>query len=312
MVPPSAQLAAALGSKLGAVPGRDGVLMFLDPATFSAHNAYGSSHHRKQHRLADGDLTFRVVDVRGTRLYVVVYPLAKTPGVVGHWQNAGTGASSRLAEALLVHVEADSAVVAWDGDVDRVPPPTYLPEGEAHAGLRRRVRGLLHRAPLDPGAVRVADDDVFLYPTGMAAIYRLNEALVRREPGTVLVLGSVFHNTWHLFEEAPGGMKHFGACGAASGVMDKVEAYLEAHYGEGRTVSYAFVEFPSNPLLVSADLKRLRQIVSLPYLPLVACFVYVTTSLAHHRCLFPPSPQIGRQVCLPRGNRRHHRLLRQR
>lgn len=297
---PSAQLAAALGSKLGADPGKDGVLMFLDPATFSVHRAYGSSPHRKEHKLAEADLTFRIVDVRGVRLYVVLYPLPKTPGVVGHWQNAGTGASSRLSEELLRYVESGEFAVVdtWAGDVDKVPAPTYLPECEAHAELRRRIRGLLHRAPREPELVQVTEDDVYLYQTGMAAIYRLNEVLVRRDPGTVLVLGSIFHNTWHLFEEAPGGMKHFGACDATSGVMDKVEAYLGAHYGEGKTVSYAFVEFPSNPLLVSADLKRLRQIVS------SSAHAHASSSVVS-----PPFP--GRQIRFPRGDRRHHRLLRQ-
>lgn len=263
------KLSAALGAKLGAVPGKDGVLMFLHPATFSAHRAHSLSHHRKDNKLAEGDLTFRVVDVHGVRLYCVVYALPKTPGAIGIWQNAGTGTSTRLAEFLVRYVggseevEEDFAVVEWAGNVDDVPAPTYLPESEAHGQLRRRIRDLLHRAPLDPDKVKVDEGDVYLYQTGMAAIYRLHEALSRRDPaGTVLVLGSIFHNTFHLFEEAAGGMKHFGACDGASGVMDKVEAYLEAHYRDGKTVSYVFLEFPSNPLLVSADLKRLRQIVS--------------------------------------------------
>lgn len=240
--------------------------MFLHPATFSLHRAHGLSPHRKDHKLAEGDLTFRVVDVHGVRLYCVVYPLPKTPGAVGIWQNAGTGISTRLAEELVRYVgsgeEEELAIAEWAGDVDDVPAPTYLPECEAHGQLRRRIRDLLHRAPLDPDKVEVEDGDVYLYQTGMAAVYRLHEALARRDPGAVLVLGSVFHSTFHLFDEAAGGMKHFGACDGASGVMDKIEAYLEEHYRAGNTVSYAFLEFPSNPLLVSADLKRLRQIVS--------------------------------------------------
>lgn len=207
-----------------------------------------------------------------------MYPLDKTPGAIGIWQHAGTGVSTRLAEALVPSAEAGlAALVDWprrtssssslDGDGEDVPAPTYLPEVAAHAQLRRRIRDLLHRAPVDPAAVAVRDDDVYLYQTGMAAIYRLTKALARRDPGgTALLLGSIFHNTYHLVEEAPAGMRHFGACDAASGVMDEVEAWLEGHYREGRTVGYAFLEFPSNPILVSADLKRLRQIVS-AYLP---------------------------------------------
>lgn len=266
------QLAAALGAKLGATLGEDGVLMFTDPTVFAAHKVYSTSHHRKENKLVEGDLAFRVVDVHGIRLYCVLYPRAKMPSVIGVWQNAGIGASTRLSEELLQYVDSDLTIVEWSGgdivDVD-VPPPTYLPECEAHGALRRRICDLLHRAPLDPEKVKVTEGDVFLYQTGMAAIYRLHEALMQRDPATVLVLGSVFHNTFHLYEECPGGMKHFGACDAASGVMDKVEEYLEAHYQEGKTVSYVFLEFPSNPILVSADLKRLRQIVSPPPQPII-------------------------------------------
>lgn len=220
--------------------------MFLDPATFSAHQVYSQSHHRKDNKLSEGDLTFRIVDVHGIRLYCVIYPLSKTPGVVGVWQNTGTGLSTRVSEELVKYVESEFSVLPWSGDVNGIPQPTYLPECEAHDALRKRVCSLLHRAPIDPEKVQVREDDVFLYHTGMAAIYRAEAALIKRNPGTILVLGAIFHNTWHLFEEAPGGMKHFGPCDATSGVMDKLEAWAEAHYSEDKTISFAFLEFPSS------------------------------------------------------------------
>lgn len=312
------KLANALGDKLGVVPGQDGVFMFLHPDTFAAHRTYSTSHHRKEHRLIDADLGFHVVDIRGVRLYCVVYALAKTPGAVGIWQHTGTGVSTRLAEALVPFVETDFALVDWekkeaaaDGNdnLGDVPAPTYLPEGAAHAQLRRRIRDLLHRAPVDPDKVAVQDGDVYLYQTGMAAIYRLMEALARRDPqGTVLGLGSIFHNTYHLLEETPGGMKHFGVCDAASGVMDKIEAWLEGHYREGKTVGYAFLEFPSNPLLVSADLKRLRQIVSMLAHPTVSSLssyvIHLTNCvflrpLPLHRPTNTPSPSWSTRPSVP-------------
>lgn len=262
------ELSTTLRKKLEA-PETTGLLMFTDPAAFSMHKEYSLSEHRKEHQLSEGDLTFRVVDIHGTRLYCVSYHATKVKGVIGVWQNAGIGISTRTAEVLLKHVDSDFKAVEWAGDLDNIPPPTYLPQCDAHAKLRQRISDLLHRAPIDPEKVKVTPDDVYLYQTGMAAIYRLNAALVQRCPGTVLVLGSIFHNTFHLFEEAPGGMKHFGQCNAASRVMDQVEEYLDAHYKDGRTVSYAFLEFPSNPILVSADLNRLRRIADRYAFPLV-------------------------------------------
>src|ERR1700753_4061312 len=80
--------------------------------------------------------------------------------------------------------------------------------------------------------------------------------------GQVVALGSMFQHTYLLFQEGPNGFKHFGQCDGKSGVMDKLEAYLKAERDSGRSVNYVFAEFPSNPILVSIDLKRLRQLVS--------------------------------------------------
>ncbi|KAK7019293.1 pyridoxal phosphate-dependent transferase [Favolaschia claudopus] len=77
---------------------------------------------------------------------------------------------------------------------------------------------------------------------------------VRRGP--VVGLGALFAHTYHMFREAPEGFKHFGPCDAQSGVMDKLEAYIQTQ----EVVSCVFLEFPSNPLLVSVDLKRLRNL----------------------------------------------------
>lgn len=245
--------------------------MFTDPTTFAAHKTYALSDFRKNDKLAEENLAFYVVDLHGVRLYCVAYPHAKTPGVIGIWQHTGTGLSTRASEELLKFVDTEFTLVEESPSSSNTPPePTYLPESDAHGGLRRRIRDLLHRAPRDPDKVAtVSEADVFLYNTGMAAIYNANKVLISRDPGTILVLGSIFHNTWHLFEEAPGGMKHFGACDAASGVMEKVEAFLEEHYSAGKTVSYVFLEFPSNPILVSADLQRLRDVTTKYAVPIL-------------------------------------------
>lgn len=243
--------------------------MFTGPKTFREHTEYGSSDFRKDNKLAEGDLSFKVVDIHGVRLYCVIYPMAKMPGSIGVWQHTGTGLSTRAAEDLLKYIEDDFAIVEWSGDLSDVPPPTYLPEGEVHGNLRTRIRDLLHRQPLEPEKVQVTESDVYLYQTGMAAIHRLSEVLVQRDPSATIVLGAIFHNTWHVFEEFAGGIKHFGPCGATSGVLDEVETFLSAHYGEGKTISSVFVEFPSNPLLVSVDLRRLRAITNKYAIPLV-------------------------------------------
>ncbi|KAL1865526.1 putative secondary metabolism biosynthetic enzyme [Diaporthe australafricana] len=263
---PIRQLSMAIAQKLN-LPETVGVLMYTDPAAFVVHKQYSLSPHRKEHSLSEGDLSFKVVEIHDIRLYCVIYQMAKTKGVIGVWQNSGTGMFTRPAEELLKYVHTEFKVVTWSGDLEDIPSPTYYPESEAHGQLRKRISDLLHRAPLDPDKVRVKPDDVYLYQTGMGAIHRLNEALLKRDPGTILVLGSVFSSTWHLFNETSGGMKHIGDAG--NSVMAKIEKYLEAHYREGKTVSYVFLEFPSNPILVSVDLRRLRQVADRYNLPVV-------------------------------------------
>ncbi|KAJ6515593.1 pyridoxal phosphate-dependent transferase [Mycena sanguinolenta] len=241
-------------------PPTHGCHPFTQPDIFSVVQEHAFSHHRKESKLVPGDLIFKVVDIGGVRLYCVGFPMAKTPGIVGVWQNFGTGVSTRLSEHLLTQVDTP-VEVPFDGavSVEKVPTATHLPETAAHQALRERILGLLNRAPVGPQSKALATDDIYLYPTGMAAIYGSHRASMQTRKGSVVGLGAIFTSTYRLFVETPG-FKHFGACDAQSGVMDKLAAYLQTEAGAGRKVSYIFAEFPSNPILVSVDLKRLRQL----------------------------------------------------
>ncbi|SPQ18594.1 4ff8b6af-cab4-4b6c-a3f7-4bb947ec1090 [Thermothielavioides terrestris] len=283
------------------------LLLYTHPSIFAATARYATSPHRApEHRIPPAALLFRVLDIPLTlplpsepagddaahhggapvRLYAVAYPTDRAPGAVGVWSNLGVGISSRLAAALVPAVErGDVRVVEWEGDGEAVrglevgvgeeegegkgkgtvPGTGHLPLGEAHGALRRRIAGLVGTRG---GQVR--EGDVFLYPTGMAAVYRLHQALVEvRRGGTVVVLGSVFHNSWHLFKEGVGGMKHFGRCDAESGVMEALVEWLAGERAAGRKVGYVFAEFPSNPILVSVDLRRLREVADKHDVPVV-------------------------------------------
>ncbi|KAH8898069.1 PLP-dependent transferase [Thozetella sp. PMI_491] len=241
-------------------------LPFTNPDAFLMAQEFAFSEHRKpEDRLKPEELLFRIVDVHGVRFYVVAYPAMKMMGILGVWQNPGTGTSTRLSEELLKYPD-DIKPLSFEASgkddvaVDKLPPATYLDEAEAHQKLRERIVGLLKRAPLDPATATFAPDDVYMYNSGMASIYRMQEVILKVRPGTVVALGSIFHNTYHLLAEAPRGLKHFGECDAKSGVMDKLEAYLASEAKEGRAVSFVLVEFPSNPILISVDLKRLKKL----------------------------------------------------
>lgn len=255
-----------------AIPETHSAFPFLSPDLFSYAQAYAYSEQRKEKRLSPGELGYRVVDVgegpERVRIYLLVFPLAKADNVSLVWADPGLGVSTRLAESLLPAVDAGNlAEVPFDAGGDggkpidprSAPAPTGVAEGEAHARLRERIVGLWKRASVAPETADLLGvEDVYLYPTGMAAFYRLHQALMRWRAGVVVPLGSIFHNTWNLQEQAPQGFKHFGGVDGASTGLDEMEAYLEGEAEEGRKISYAFVEFPSNPIMVTADVKRLR------------------------------------------------------
>ncbi|KAF7355617.1 putative cystathionine gamma-synthase protein [Mycena sanguinolenta] len=169
--------------------------------------------------------------------------MAKAPGIIGVLQNVGTGVSARLSEYLLT--QADTLVEV----------PFNVPgDGDVSVEKSKRFR------PRPPQNKAIVPDDIYFHATGMAAIYRLHVALTHVRKGPVVALGALFHGTYHLLSEFPDGFKHFGQCNAQSGVTDKLEPYLQEEAKVGHKVSYIFVEFPSDPILVSVDLKRLRQL----------------------------------------------------
>ncbi|KAK0618031.1 pyridoxal phosphate-dependent transferase [Bombardia bombarda] len=207
--------------------------------------------------------------------------VAETLTVVPFETSAG-GAGGGEGEATAAAATGDVGEDSLELEVERVPVSTYLPEGEAHQLLRERIASLLRRAPAvlgRSGEVKAVEattdkevvaDDVYLYPTGMAAIYRLHQAISSVREGAVVALGSLFQSTWYLFvEEGEKGFKHFGECDEGSGVMDALERYLMDEVKEGRRISYVFVEFPSNPILVSVNLKRLRELADRYEFPIV-------------------------------------------
>ncbi|KAK3341677.1 pyridoxal phosphate-dependent transferase [Lasiosphaeria hispida] len=257
---------AQLGKKITTLldlPPTHTVLLFTDPTSIALARRHAASPHRKPDapRLAADELVFRAVDFDAVRLFVVAFPAAKAPGIIGVWQDPGIGVSSRLAETLL----AEEGAVVWDG-AGEVLEGRFLAEGAAHGQLRERVRGLVGRGV--EGGHGVEGGDVFLTGTGMASIFRVWEMAMRVRPGTVVALGGVFHSSWHLFDESEGGFKHFGRCDDGT-ALDELEVWLEGEKTAGRTVSFVFVEFPSNPILVSVDLERLRQLADKYAVPLV-------------------------------------------
>jgi cystathionine gamma-synthase len=218
-----------------------------------------SSEQRKDAAISPDKLTFKVVDVAGHRLYAVLFEPQYTKSLMESWGTPGIGLSIRGAEQLLEKV--DTMVEIPFESTDGPPEPTWTPEGPAHQGLRHRIVKLLRHGAIDPEKVQCQARDVFLYPSGMAAIFGVKNLVQNYRPGFVNIeLGITFHNTHELLrEDSPGGWKHIPKVDKEA--LDELEAFLEKKKNEGRGATFVIVEYPGNPTLETPDLPRLKKLV---------------------------------------------------
>lgn len=165
--------------------------------------------------------------------------------------NTGTGVSSRLAEDVLNNIQSlrEGAL----GQLDAKPDDTPISKA-----LRQRISGLLNRAPVgSPRRTEVSPKDVYLYQTGMSAIVYVHDYLMKwrnNSKSKTVMFGFPFHQTVHIFEWWGPGLKFF----PLGTELDELERYLQDEETNGSPVQAVWTEIPSNPLLVSSDLRHLR------------------------------------------------------
>ncbi|KIW96014.1 uncharacterized protein Z519_03080 [Cladophialophora bantiana CBS 173.52] len=193
-------------------------------------------------------------------LYAVMFPVESTPTVHGFWVNAGVGISSRLAEDCLQHI-GSLREVKHDEEEE-----LGSPDGLAHQQIKERIAGLLDRAPVDPQrTTRVSPNDVYFFSTGMASIYWVHRYLLTKYNAPSVLFGFSFHSTIHVLEDFGPGVDFLGLGSAKD--LESLEKHLllasqrEWERGKrGGGVQAIWAEFPSNPLLSTPDLRRLREL----------------------------------------------------
>ncbi|SPO28496.1 probable STR2 - Cystathionine gamma-synthase [Ustilago trichophora] len=172
-------------------------------------------------------------------------------------------------------------------------PLTSAPS--AKLALRRRIAGTLlsdrseQSATEAPGdqvgesgrtGTGVTEDDVYLFPSGMSAIFHahqlamraapqlplssgLNSNLTQRQVGKSVCFGFPYTDTLKILQKFGPGC-HFYGLGVDSD-LESLERTLEAQLDPSTATAQApilalFCEFPSNPLLRSPNLARIRQL----------------------------------------------------
>lgn len=184
--------------------------------------------------------------------WVVLFPREYVPVTCGFWSRPGVGVSSRFAEVNLEFLDQLAELSVNDSREAR-----FNFETSKHEELRQRIVHFLDRATLQhPGQSRPSTDDVYLFPTGMASIYKPHRYLSSLYSGTTVLFGMAFMDTITALEEYGTGFKFFGL-GTADDIA-ALERFLHGERDNGRKVQAIWGEFPSNPNLVTPDLVRLR------------------------------------------------------
>ena len=181
----------------------------------------------------------KVMTLRG--VVGVVTTEAGLPSLRAFWQHTGLITSTREAEAHL----------------NGTPP---LDDEEAvRSSLRQQLAGFYD----------CAEDDVFLAPTGMAAQFAALEAVMQRSPGHATAqLGFPYVDSLKLQQK-------LGAGGVLLHHLGSIESEL-AEVLHTQPLAACFCEIPGNPLLGSADLRRISAIRQQHRVPLVVDDVVAT------------------------------------
>ncbi len=188
-----------------------------------------------QSLLLDSGTAGRIFDFASTGVFGVALPHACLKEAKDYWQHFGAIISSRQALAILEKREVD-----------------------ARSSLAKQA--LCERIARLAGAQA---EDVRLFPSGMNSIACVHSLLTRISPGEKTIqLGFPYTDTLKLQQKAGAGVEFFPLGNEED--LNKLDQYL-AEFG----ASGVFCEFPSNPLLYSVDLSRLRSILRRRNIPLV-------------------------------------------
>ncbi|KAL9607971.1 MAG: hypothetical protein Q9167_007168 [Letrouitia subvulpina] len=125
--------------------------------------------------------------------------------------------------------------------------------GSSKAILRQRIAELCATATARPKS-----RDVFLYPTGMAGLSNMAEALqkhVQHDRPIVAIFGFLYVDTVKMLQK----VYDFETTLYGHASSENLDA-LEEELSSRRKIHALVCEFPGNPLLISPDLKRLHRL----------------------------------------------------
>ncbi|KZF20953.1 PLP-dependent transferase [Xylona heveae TC161] len=200
------------------------------------------------------------------RLFAVFFPTEFRSTAIKFWRLTGTGISSRLAEDLLTS-NTFTKNVFLPLVTDANPFRKACVEDAADI-IKCRIANLLGRTlPSNSSKNFVDAADVYLYPSGMSAIYHCNQLLNTWRGTQSIVFGFPYELTLKLVETFGTSCKFFGF--GTPDELQELEQFLEIEAENGRSIQAIWCECPSNPLLRTVDLDRIRQLADQFNFPVV-------------------------------------------
>lgn len=105
---------------------------------------------------------------------------------------------------------------------------------------------------------QVAASDVFLYASGMVAIHHVHQSLLDWRLGESVNAGLLYEPTLRILQTQGPGLKSYSMGTEAD--LDRLASQLERTSKDSRPVQAVWCECPSNPLLETVNLQRLRRL----------------------------------------------------
>ncbi|KAI6040875.1 pyridoxal phosphate-dependent transferase [Pisolithus marmoratus] len=197
------------------------------------------------------------------------------------WQNCGLGVSSRYAEHCLSvlgipgfprvqiseFLRACGKSASRTFETDLIPKPLDASElllttgADAKAALRQRIASFfVHDESPASARTNVSEDDVFLFPCGMSALWNAHQLLLAsRPPGKSVVFGFPYTDTLKIIEKSGPGAIFYGHGRDCD--IDDLDELLARNVAENPStppILALYTECPSNPRLCSVNIPRLR------------------------------------------------------
>ncbi|KAJ7771624.1 pyridoxal phosphate-dependent transferase [Mycena metata] len=213
----------------------------------------------------------------GHQVFAVLFD-AERKGVFNFYTFSGDGLSPRLAELCLLRRVGDlrptlSLPPAGSSLSEYYKRHSPLDSVEdAKRVIRTRFSGFAEEVENMRGVPGASPDDVYLFASGMQAIWRMHKLLASTvgseydaDGRKVAQVNMLYCDSYKLLELPSSAGYHF----FTNDTLNDLETLLETGTPECPAILALFTDFPGNPHLRSADIKRLRTLADRYNFPLI-------------------------------------------